>query len=179
MLPSAPSSACAMPPWLSSRPIVALFCLSSPSSLTTWDSCFSLALATSLPPFPVSPTVRKVPWMYWGQSPVLIVATGLSPFPSLPQALARYHMIVVGVNPLSLLRINALLQGQFNDWHADDVIEDAIDRGHGWFVLVYKPRPPEPPCRYTWTREMDTEATLTFPPCRSLRGLSRSQACLP
>jgi hypothetical protein len=42
-----------------------------------------------------------------------------------------------------------LLQDQFNGWYAEDVIEDAIDRGHGWFVLVDKPRPPDPPCRYT------------------------------
>src|SRR5919202_1895080 len=60
MRPSDPSSTCPRPPWLSSRPIAALFCLSSPSSLTTWDSCFSLALATSLPPFLVFPILHKV-----------------------------------------------------------------------------------------------------------------------
>src|ERR671916_979209 len=65
-------------------------------------------------------------------------ATVLNSFPSLPQAFVRYHTIVLGVNPLSLLQINPLLQDQFNGWYAEDVIEDAIDRGHEWFVLVYK-----------------------------------------
>src|SRR5215210_1193162 len=66
MRPSAPSSACPMPPWLSSRPIVPLFCLSSPSSLTTWDSCFSLALATSLPPSPGFPNSPQSTVDAWG-----------------------------------------------------------------------------------------------------------------
>src|SRR5215217_7083852 len=60
MRPSDPSSAYPRPPWASSRPIVALFCLSSPSSCTTADSS-SLAVAIGLTSFPRFPFPISIP----------------------------------------------------------------------------------------------------------------------